>query len=262
MSSRVGRIERFEQRVEAGSARVTRRAPGSGRRRERARSSAGRCRRGGRSTRRRGAAMWSTRRRERGEAGGPADDPARAARSRASSGAVAPSLVEDVERVAAVGEEVVAGVEPLRRGEAHVVGVERVRDDEVRAVPSTVGPVRAGRRRRSPSRRGSRRARRRAGACWASRGPCTSRRAPAGEVGEDADGLGEVGPLGVDVDVLVADPAQAVRRRSRGRPSTTRVDHRGVGLQRPGHAEDRQRQAAVGEQAAARARRRPRLPYS
>ena len=47
----------------------------------------------------------------------------------------------------------------------------------------------------------------------------------AGELGEDAHGLGEVGALGVDVDVLVADPAQAVAgdlvAGVRARPRTT-----------------------------------------
>ena len=42
--------------------------------------------------------------------------------------------VEHVEGVAQVGEEVIAGVEALRRREAHVVGVERVGHDEVRHV--------------------------------------------------------------------------------------------------------------------------------
>ncbi len=40
--------------------------------------------------------------------------------------------IQDVERVAQVGEELLAGIEALRRREPHVVGVERVRNDEVR----------------------------------------------------------------------------------------------------------------------------------
>ena len=40
--------------------------------------------------------------------------------------------VEHVEGVLQVREELLAGVEPLRRGEAHVVGIERVGHDQVR----------------------------------------------------------------------------------------------------------------------------------
>ena len=41
--------------------------------------------------------------------------------------------VEQVKGVAQVGEEVVALAEALRNDEAHVVGIERIRDQEVRA---------------------------------------------------------------------------------------------------------------------------------
>src|ERR1041384_2875476 len=41
-------------------------------------------------------------------------------------------LVEDVEGVLEIGEELIARVEPLGRGEAHVVRVQRIRDDELR----------------------------------------------------------------------------------------------------------------------------------
>ncbi len=40
--------------------------------------------------------------------------------------------VQDIESVAQIGEELLAGIEALRGGEPHVVGVEGVRDDEVR----------------------------------------------------------------------------------------------------------------------------------
>ena len=40
--------------------------------------------------------------------------------------------IERVEAVLEIGEELVAGIEALRRGEAHVVGVERVGDDQLR----------------------------------------------------------------------------------------------------------------------------------
>jgi len=85
--------------------------------------------------------------------------------------------MEDVEGVAAVGEELVAGAEALWRGEPHVVRVERVRDDEVGPLADG-GPTTGGRRRRSRSRTGSRRARPRGGGCSASRGRCTSRPGP------------------------------------------------------------------------------------
>ena len=42
--------------------------------------------------------------------------------------------IERVEAVLQVGEELVAGIEALRRGEAHVVGVERIGDGEERAL--------------------------------------------------------------------------------------------------------------------------------
>lgn len=41
--------------------------------------------------------------------------------------------IERVETVFQIGEELVARIEALRRGEAHVVGVERIGDDELRA---------------------------------------------------------------------------------------------------------------------------------
>ena len=52
----------------------------------------------------------------------------------------APLLVEQVEAVLEVGEELVARVEPLRGGKAHVVGIERVGHDQVRPA-RTLDPV-------------------------------------------------------------------------------------------------------------------------
>ncbi len=43
--------------------------------------------------------------------------------------------IERVEAVLQIGIELVAGIETLRRGEAHVVGVERIRDDQLRLMP-------------------------------------------------------------------------------------------------------------------------------
>ena len=39
--------------------------------------------------------------------------------------------IERVESVLQIGEELVAGIEALRRGEAHVVGVERIGHDQL-----------------------------------------------------------------------------------------------------------------------------------
>ena len=77
--------------------------------------------------------------------------------------------VERVERVAQVREELLAAVESLRRREAHVVGVERIRHDEMRLAPSRRRrrSSTADRRRSCPRRRRTRRARRRAFACSA-----------------------------------------------------------------------------------------------
>ena len=69
--------------------------------------------------------------RERGGAAGPAGQPAVQADRHHLRRALAFG-VEHVEAVAQIGEEVVAGGEALRVDEAHVVGVERVGNDQVR----------------------------------------------------------------------------------------------------------------------------------
>ncbi len=81
-----------------------------------------------------------------------------------------------------------------------------------------------------------------------------------GEVGDDPHRLGQVGPLDVDVDVLVADPPQPVAGDLVAGPDQGLGDGR-VALEGPGHGEGGQRQAPIGEQA-----QHPltpaRLPYS
>src|ERR1700712_2340885 len=47
-------------------------------------------------------------------------------------GCIAALFVEDIERIAQVREERVRRFETLWRGEAHVVGIERVRNDQLR----------------------------------------------------------------------------------------------------------------------------------
>src|ERR1044071_4906986 len=68
---------------------------------------------------------------ERSKPPGAADEPAVQADRHHARRAVA-FLVEDVEGVLEIGEELIARVEPLGRGEAHVVRVQRIRDDELR----------------------------------------------------------------------------------------------------------------------------------
>src|SRR4051794_31946737 len=68
---------------------------------------------------------------QRGEPGGTADDAAVQPHRQHLRRAVQALAVEDVERVAQVREELVAGAEALRGGEPHVGGVERVRHDQV-----------------------------------------------------------------------------------------------------------------------------------
>src|SRR5689334_17875876 len=75
---------------------------------------------------------------ERGEPSRTADEPAVQADRHHARRAVA-FLVEDVEGILEIGEELVARVEPLGRGEAHVVRVQGIRDDELR--PAALVPV-------------------------------------------------------------------------------------------------------------------------
>ena len=83
---------------------------------------------------------------QRRDAAGAADQPAMQADIHHARPPGAALLVVRVERIPEIGEELVAGVEALRRREAHVVGVERVGDDELRphlvAVAVMIQPIR------------------------------------------------------------------------------------------------------------------------
>jgi len=169
--------------------------------------------------------------------------------------------VQRVERVAQVRVELLAAVEALRRREPHVVGVERVRHDEVRhpaARAVDAGPVRqvvrvavgvvqeAAVLDDQPARVGA----------VAARVPAQRRR--AGEPRDRVDGTRDVLALDVLGHVLVADPAPAVARDLVA-VAQVGVDERGAAQQRHPDAEDRQRDAALAEQPqqAPRARARP-----
>ena len=80
--------------------------------------------------------------RQRGDAPRPADEAAVQADRQHLRRRSAALGVQHVEGVAQVGEELVPAVEALGGREAHVVGVERVRDDEVRLRRPTLHPVR------------------------------------------------------------------------------------------------------------------------
>ena len=85
-------------------------------------------------------------RRPAGAAGKPAVQPDRHHLRR-----IGAFVVEEVERVAQIGEECFALGKALRVDEPHVVGIERVGDDEVRSLRRR-SPNRADRRRRNPTK--------------------------------------------------------------------------------------------------------------
>ena len=126
--------------------------------------------------------------------------------------------IEHVERILQVIEELRAGVEALRGGEAHVVAVERVRHDEMRhaldaavALDLDVASSTAGRRRRNRRRRRSRRVRRRDAACSGCRGRCTSRAARCRTDRAGSHVASAMCARSVASSMfLVADPAQSV----------------------------------------------------
>src|SRR5689334_2405687 len=55
--------------------------------------------------------------------------------------AAAALFIEAIEAILEVGEELVAAVEALRGGEAHVVGIERIGNDEMPAAVWAADPV-------------------------------------------------------------------------------------------------------------------------
>ena len=154
--------------------------------------------------------------------------------------------VERVERVLQIGEELVAAVEALGRGEAHVIGVERIRDDQLllaimlvpvgQVVRIGVGNVveTASFRHEIDRVDGT-----------AAGIPAT--RPLAGHERVQADGLGDGRALVVRRHVLVLDPFEAVRG-----DFPTGFDHRrdlgGRALQGGGDAIDRDRHVLFRQQ--------------
>ena len=80
---------------------------------------------------------------ERHRAAGPPDKPAMQADGEHFCAAGFSLGIEGVEAVAQIGEELVAGIEALRDGETHVVGVQRVGNHQLVACaePSPIGQV-------------------------------------------------------------------------------------------------------------------------
>ncbi|MNN09878.1 hypothetical protein D3C81_1227840 [compost metagenome] len=158
--------------------------------------------------------------------------------------------IEHVERVLQVLEELVARVEALRRGEAHVVRVERVRHHQMRlllaagdfhlgpegqVVTVVVGVVQqAAVLHHQPARVG------------AVPAGVPAERHFAGQFLDDLHADAHVLALGGFVDVLVVNPAPAVAG-----DFVAQLDERarqlGMALERHRHAEDRQRQLALLE---------------
>ena len=154
--------------------------------------------------------------------------------------------IERVQRVAQVREELLAAVEPLRSHEAHVVRVEGVRHDQMRlqsfgcrddgpvrkVVGIAVGVV------DEPAVLDDERARARAVAARVPAG-----RRGAGETHDRLDGARHVLAFDVFVDILVADPAQAVACHLMAGCNAGIHDGR-VPRQRHRDTEDRQRNGA------------------
>jgi hypothetical protein len=155
--------------------------------------------------------------------------------------------IEHVEAVLEIGEELVAGVEALVGGEAHVVGVERVGDDEVRAVGAVdpvgqVVGVGIGGILEAAFGHDERRGVFRAAAGVPAERPL------AGHLPVDGDGGVEVALLVVAGEILVVDPLEAVAGDlpvclAHGRDGL-RVAH-----ERGGDAEDGHRDVSAGQQA-------------
>src|SRR5688572_18227489 len=179
---------------------------------------------------------------ERGEAAGPADHAAVQSHRHHP-----PALgVEDIERILQVAEEIVAAVEALRGGEPHVVGVERIRHDELRlsmpgVVPRQVVVVVVGVVYEAAVL-DHQLARVRAGAPGV-----PAERPLAGKAAVDLDRAPHVLALLVDRHVLVIDPAPAVARDLV--PGLEhRLDRGRVALHRHRHAIDGERQLVAREQ--------------
>ncbi|EON20068.1 amidohydrolase [Cupriavidus sp. GA3-3] len=159
-------------------------------------------------------------------------------------------LIQDVERILQVLEELFAGIEALRRGKAHVVGVERVRHHQVRLLLAAgdfhLGPegqvvavvVRVVQEAAVLHHQAAR-----VGAVAAG---VPAQRQFAGQVLDDLHADAHVLALGGFVEALVVDPAPAVAGDLVAQFDKSAGQFR-MALQRHRHAEDGQRQAALLE---------------
>ena len=117
--------------------------------------------------------------------------------------------IEHVEGILQIGEELVAAVEALRRGEAHVVGVERIGHDELRTarpvhpIGQLVGVGIGGIEKAALLHGERQRILRRAALIHAER-------ARAGHLRVDANGLLDVAALVGGAEILVLDPLEPV----------------------------------------------------
>ena len=192
--------------------------------------------------------------RQRSDAPRPADDASVQADRQHLRRIAVPRIafgVQRVERIAQIGEELVATVEALRSCEAHVVGVERVRDDEMGLASASCLDER-------PVRQVIRVAVRVIDEAAVLDDECARARAVAagipagrrraGQPGNRLDRLRDVLAFDVLGDILVADPAKPVAcDLVTGLHAC--VDDGRIARQRHRDAEDRQRQAALVEQA-------------
>ena len=154
--------------------------------------------------------------------------------------------VQHVERIAQIGEELIARVEALRGREAHVVGVERVRHHQVGARPK-LGPERqiivvivSVIKKSSLFHQQSAGVR-----PGASRIP--AERALPGEIADDLDGALQVLALHRLRHLLVVDPAIAVAADFEP-GGQGRFGHRRIALQRHRHREHGNRHLPLAEQ--------------
>ena len=137
-------------------------------------------------------------------------DEARVQADRHHLGRAEPLRVERVEAVFEIGEELVAGIEALRRGEAHVIGVERIGHDELRpfCALDPIGQfVGVGVRQIEEAAVLAGQVQRVDGAAAL----VEAERARAGQPLMQRDGLGDRVALGVAREILVVDPFQAMR---------------------------------------------------
>ena len=159
-----------------------------------------------------------------------------------------PLFVQHVKAVLQVGIELLGGVKPLRGGEAHVVGIQRIRHDQVRLA----GAVAAGHFRPEGQIvavvvavivEAAVLHHQLAGVGAVAPG-VPARRRLAEKVGQHVHRLVKVFALLADIHALVVDPAPAVAHHVVIRCLDCLDDLR-MTRQRHRHAKDRQRQAAL-----------------